>query len=93
VLVNGRPAKPARSARVGDVINAVTGPITRTVRVMALLEQRVGAALVKDYLEDLTPASEYEKPREPDFAPGGFRPKGSGRPTKRDRRRIEGFFG
>ena len=48
--------------------------------------------LVEDYAENLTPPSEYAKPREKVFEPFGFRPKGAGRPTKKDRRSIEGFF-
>ena len=93
VKVNGHPAKPARAVRVGDLIVASTGEITRSVKVIALLEARVGAKLVPRYLEDLTPPEEYEKRREKSFAPVGLRPKGAGRPTKRDRRVLESFFG
>jgi ribosome-associated heat shock protein Hsp15 len=89
VRLHGQPVKPSRAVRIGDVITAVTGDITRTVKVVALLEQRVGASLVKDYLEDLTPAAEYQKPREKSFQPLLFRPKGQGRPTKKERRQIE----
>ena len=70
---------------------AATGNMQRTLRVTQLLQNRVGAKLVSDYLEDLTPASEYLKPREPSAAPGGIRPAGSGRPTKRDRRKLREF--
>jgi ribosome-associated heat shock protein Hsp15 len=57
--------------------------------VIAPLEQRVGAALVAQYAEDLTPAAEYQKPRERQLAPSFIRPKGAGRPTKRDRRALD----
>lgn len=93
VQINGHSCKPARSLRPGDVITALTGEITRTVKVLAVLENRVGAKLVSRYLEDLTPPSEYEKPREKTFAPTGQRPKGAGRPTKKERRVLGGFFG
>ena|SRR5688500_2261970 len=89
VRISGETLKPSRSVRIGEVIAAATGDIIRTVRVRALLENRVGAKLVPDYLEDLTPASEYSKPREPDFRPLLLRPKGTGRPTKKDRRKLD----
>lgn len=93
VKINGHPCKPARTVRVGDVLTALTGDIHRTVKVTGVLENRIGAKLVTKYLEDLTPASEYEKPRAKQIAPSGLRAKGAGRPTKKDRRRLGGFFG
>ncbi|MEO8429556.1 MAG: RNA-binding S4 domain-containing protein [Verrucomicrobiota bacterium] len=91
VRLSGQPVKPSRFVRPGDTITAVTGEITKTVKVLVALETRVGARLVKDYAEDLTPPAEYLKPREKALAPFGFRPKGAGRPTKKDRRNMEGF--
>ena len=93
VQVNGQAVKPSRAVRPGDLVNALQGEITRTVKVLAVLERRVGAKVVAQYLEDLTPQSEYEKPREKLLAPAGLRPKGAGRPTKRDRRVLTSFFG
>jgi ribosome-associated heat shock protein Hsp15 len=55
------------------------------------LERRVGAPLVPQFLEDLTPASEYTKAREPDFRPLILRPRGAGRPTKKQRRQLDQF--
>jgi ribosome-associated heat shock protein Hsp15 len=89
VRINGQPVKPARAIHPGEVITAVTGEITRTVKVLAPLERRVGAPLVPQFLEDLTPASEYAKPREPDFRRFLARPRGAGRPTKRARRQLD----
>jgi ribosome-associated heat shock protein Hsp15 len=93
VKVNGHSCKPARAVRPGDVVVALTGEMTRTVKVVGVLERRVGAKVVSRYLEDLTPPSEYEKPRDPSFAPIGQRPKGAGRPTKKERRLLGSFFG
>ena len=88
VKVNGQNAKPARHVHPGEIINARTGAVARTLKVLAPLAQRVGAAAVPDYLEDLTPPAEYAK-REPAHLPGTFlRPKGAGRPTKKDRRDL-----
>lgn len=92
VRIGGEPLKPSRSVRIGEVITAATGDIMRTVRVRAVLERRVGAKLVSEYMEDLTPPSEYSKPREPNFRPLVFRPKGAGRPTKKDRRKLDGLI-
>jgi len=92
VQVNGQPAKPSRSVRTGDVITAVAGEVLRTVKVISLLEKRVGAKLVAQFLEDLTPASEFSKPKEKNFQPFVFRTKGKGRPTKKERRSIEDFL-
>jgi ribosome-associated heat shock protein Hsp15 len=89
VTVDGQPVKPARDIRLGETIQAKTGEITRTVKVLQLLGNRVGAARVKEFAEDLTPASEYEKQREIKLAPLFHRPKGSGRPTKKERRELD----
>jgi ribosome-associated heat shock protein Hsp15 len=91
VTVNGQPAKPAREVHTGDSIVAKVGEITRTVRALGTPPSRVGAKLVPQYAEDLTPPEEYAKRREPNFLPPVFRPAGSGRPTKKARRAIDGL--
>ncbi len=94
VQINGLPCKAARDVRAGDTLVASLTGITRTVKVLAVLESRVGAKLVPRYLEDQTPPEEYAKLREKKtLVPEGHRPKGSGRPTKRDRRILQSFFG
>ncbi|MEO6033716.1 MAG: RNA-binding S4 domain-containing protein [Verrucomicrobiota bacterium] len=93
VLVNGLPAKASRNVKPGDCITAAVGEILRTLKVIAPLEKRIGAKLVADYFEDQTPAAELAKPKEKNFQPFVFRPKGSGRPTKKDRRNIQDFLG
>ena len=92
VKISGHPAKPARGVKIGDIITAATGNVTRTVKVLQLLEQRVGAPKVSGFMEDLTPPEEFAKARETSAHVSGFRPKGAGRPTKRDRRILQGFF-
>jgi len=88
VTIGGHPVKPAREVRINDLILAKNGDLTRTVKVLGLLEQRVGAPAVAQFAEDLTPASEYEKRKDPVLKPLFFRPKGAGRPTKKDRRKM-----
>ena len=92
VKISGQPAKPARAAKVGDVITASIGDVTRTVKVLQLLEQRVGASKVPEFMQDLTAPEEFTKAREASANVSGFRPKGAGRPTKRDRRILQSFF-
>ena len=90
VCIQGAPVKPSRTARVGDVITLSLEGLMRTVRVLRPIERRVAASQAADCLEDLTPAEEYQRAREA-RTDGGFnpRPKGSGRPTKRDRRAMD----
>jgi ribosome-associated heat shock protein Hsp15 len=88
VKVNGQAVKPAYEAKPADLIVARVGIMTRTVRYLAAPKSRVAAKLVPEFAEDLTPPEERNKRPEPNLLPPGFRPKGSGRPTKRDRRAI-----
>jgi ribosome-associated heat shock protein Hsp15 len=92
VQINGLPCKPARVVKFGETIVARVGEITRTVRVISDPPSRVGAKLVEQYAEDLTPPDEYTKRREPNFIPVLLRDRGTGRPTKRERREIDEQF-
>ena len=89
VRLNGQVAKPSAKVRTDDIITVRNKSFTRTIKVKALLEQRVGAALVPDYADDQTPNAEYEKAREHRLNARVFRHVGGGRPTKKDRRDIE----
>jgi ribosome-associated heat shock protein Hsp15 len=88
VRINGQTVRPSRDVRVGDTLTARGERITRTVRVRALLENRISAAQVAEFLEDLTPPEERSRPSEPDFRVPAWRPAGAGRPTKRERRQM-----
>ena len=88
VKVNGERSKPANEPKPGEQITAKIGIMTRTLRFLGAPKSRVGAKLVADFAEDLTPPEEYAK-REPNLLPPGFRAKGTGRPTKRERRALE----
>ena len=89
VKVNGERSKPAHEPKAGETITARVGIVTRTVRFLAEPKSRVGAKLVADFAEDLTPPEERAKRPERNLLPPGYRPKGTGRPTKRERRAIE----
>ena len=85
--------KPSYSIKVGETVSIQSGPITKTIRVLGLIEKRLGAKLVADYMEDLTPPEEYELLKMTAAQKVLRRDRGTGRPTKRDRREIERLFG
>lgn len=89
VKLGGQRVKPSHLVRIGEVVTARVGETTRTLKVVALLAHRVGAKFVAQYVEDLTPAEEYARPRLAAIEPLFHRAKGMGRPTKRDRRLLE----
>ena len=92
VAVNEQPAKPARDVRPGETVTVRQGLILRTLRVVGVPPSRVGAKHVATYCADLTPKEELEKARERTVQEFLAREKGSGRPTKRDRRLLDRVF-
>ena len=93
VKVNGSSTKPAHEPKPGELVTARIGIMTRTLRVLDSPKSRVSAKLAAQFAEDLTPPEEFEKQRAFGLQPPGGRPKGAGRPTKRERRLLEGFDG
>jgi len=93
VTLNHHHPKPAHEVKAGEVYQVRLDLITRTFKVLAPLERRVGAKLVPKYAEDLTPASEYLKQIQAREQTPLKRAPGAGRPTKRDRRAIEKLMG
>ena len=89
VKILDQAVKPSREVKAGDVISISLAPITKTVKVIALLGNRVSAKLVADFMEDLTPEEEYLKLKRSHDIDFEFRERGAGRPTKRERREIE----
>ncbi len=92
VKLSGEPVKPAKELKTGDEIAFKSGPITRTIRVKGFPPNRVSAKLVTEFIDDLTPEEEYEKIRlMKELGPPAFH-NSKGRPSKKDRRKMEGFF-
>lgn len=89
VKIDGIAVKPSRSVKAGDVLVVSIGPLTRTLKVKALIHNRVSAKLVPDSLEDLTPVEEYERIKFMHELNAEKRDRGTGRPTKKDRRIID----
>lgn len=91
VSIGGMNVKPSRPLRVGEIVDVKKPPITYSFRVKALAENRMGAKLVPDYLENITAPSQFELLEMVKI--GGFinRQKGMGRPTKKDGRELSRF--
>ena len=89
VKLNGVNAKAAKAVKPGDTIEVRRGSAMLSYKVVRLSESRMGAALVPDFAENLTPREELEKLRPPKETIVLQRDKGSGRPTKKERRQLE----
>ena len=92
VSVLNQTVKPSREIKIGDVIQIKLSPIIKTVKVIGLLENRVSAKLVVDFVEDQTPIEEYKKLEKDKNEYFIKREKGTGRPTKKDRRELDNSF-
>lgn len=92
VLINGSYAKPSREVKVGDAVSIRKGIITYSFRVLELVGNRQPAKNVHIYAEDITPQSEKDKLNVPKEAIFISRDRGTGRPTKKERRDIEGLM-
>ena len=92
IKMNGVELKPSRVFHVGDVFTVRKGAITYTYRVLQLCEHRLGAKLVPDYLRDETSPEQLELLQLARLAGQTGRDRGTGRPTKKDRREIESFI-
>ena len=89
IRINGVIAKPSAKVRIGDTIIARTKALTRTLYVVGLTDKRVGASLLPNYFEDRTPEQALEMAREKRENARNFSYRGTGRPSKKDRRDIE----
>ena len=89
VKVDGVSAKASRDVKAGEIIKIRKGAVEYTYRVVEPTEHRVGAALVPQYAENLTPESELDKLKAPVETFFITRDRGAGRPTKKERREID----
>ena len=92
ITMNGVQLKPSRTFKIGDTFNVRKGPITYTYKVLQLTENRLGAKLVPEYMQDCTSPQQLELLELARLAGNGGRDRGTGRPTKKDRRDIEVFM-
>lgn len=92
VRLNGSDVKPSKAVKSGDVIVVRKGAVTYTYKVLALIDKRQGPKLVPEYVENQTPQSELDKLRAPVETFFLKRDRGTGRPTKKDRRQMDNLW-
>lgn len=91
VSIKGVTIKPSRSIKVGDVIEVRRPPITYSFEVLNLSENRMGAKLVPEFMKDVTSPSQLEILEMSKVSGFVDRARGTGRPTKKDRRELDQF--
>ena len=91
VSMGGTQLKASRMIKAGDVVNVRKAPITYSFRVLQPIERRVGAKLIPEVLENITAPDQYEILEMSKISGFVGRAKGTGRPTKKDRRSLEDF--
>jgi ribosome-associated heat shock protein Hsp15 len=92
VYVNGALIKPSRSVKVGDVVGVKRNPVLFSFKVLALAENRMGAKLVPGFMENVTTPDQLELYELGKVAAQLNRDRGTGRPTKKERRDLDDFF-
>ena len=89
VTINDRPAKPSHTVKAGDRIGVRKPPVTYSFRVIQPIEKRVGAKLLPDVLENITAPEQYELLEMSRISGFIDRARGTGRPTKKERRALD----
>ena len=93
VLIGNNSVKPSRIIRIGEVVQVKKPPVTYSFKVIAISQKRMGAKLVPEFMENVTPPEEYEVLEMNKLSGFVDRQRGSGRPTKKERRDLEQFTG
>lgn len=91
VIIQNVQVKPSRNVKVGDVVCIKRNPILFSFKVIALAENRMNAKLVAGFMENVTTADQLELIELAKLAGQSGRDRGTGRPTKKERRDIEEF--
>lgn len=91
VTIDGVNVKPSRTVKEGDIINVKKPPITYSFKILACIEQRIGAKLMPLVFENVTDPKQYELLEMSRISGFIDRQRGTGRPTKKERRAIDNF--
>ena len=91
VLIENNSVKPARMIRIGDIVQVKKPPVTYSFKVIDISQKRMGAKLVPNFMENVTPPEEYEILEMNKISGFVDRQRGTGRPTKKDRRDMVQF--
>jgi ribosome-associated heat shock protein Hsp15 len=89
IVINGVQVKPSRIVLKNEIITVKKPPVNYSYRVIEPIENRVGAKLVSQFIEDITPDEEKFKLELGQTGGIVYRDKGTGRPTKKERRQID----
>ena len=92
VTIAGNGVKPSHTVRAGDVVSVRKPPVTYTFRILKAIEQRVGAKMLPDIYENITPREQYELLEMTRISGFVGRARGTGRPTKKERRSLDAFM-
>lgn len=92
IRLNDQHVKPARDVKLGDTIQIIRHTATFSFKVIQLLDRRVGAKLVPEYIIDITTDEEREKLKMYQAAQRVYREHGTGKPSKKDRRDLDSFL-
>lgn len=92
IIINNVQVKPSRTISKGEIIIVKKLPVVFTYRVIEPIEKRVSAKLALNFIEDLTPEEEISKLNLKHSGINTFREKGTGRPTKKERRNLDRFI-
>ena len=92
IMIAGVPLKPSRMIKVGDVIQVRRQPVIFSFKVLALSQNRLGAKLVPEYMQQVTTPDQLELWEMLKLDKANNRAKGLGRPTKKDRRDLDDFL-
>lgn len=93
VTIQGVNVKPSRMVKVGEVVSVRKPPVTYSFKILKTIEQRVGAKLIPEIYENVTPADQYELLEMNRISGFINRQRGTGRPTKKERRALDEFVG
>jgi ribosome-associated heat shock protein Hsp15 len=91
IKINQSNSKPSKEPKVGDTIQISHNSAIFSYKVIQLLDRRIGAKLVADYIIDTTPVEEIDKLKTYQLAQQSYRINGTGKPSKKDRRDIEDY--
>lgn len=92
VLLNDERIRPSKEVKVGDVVTVIVHTAHLSYKIVDLLDRRIGAKLVENYIREITPQEELEKLRVYREAQKVYRHHGTGKPTKKDRRDLDEFM-
>ena len=91
VTISGTNVKPSHTIKVGEIINVKKPPITYSFEVLQTIEKRVGAKLIPEVYKNVTDAKQYELLEMSRISGFVDRARGTGRPTKKDRRQLDAY--